>query len=272
MWPFGKSAKDRLVDALKDQELTRSLDLNVRVDDKTAFVSGQVPNERYKNLITAVANGINGIERIDLSGITVSPTAATTSAGQPSGGGVMDAVKDAAGNVAGAVGGALAGAADAAGNAVDAAMGDGLDEPSGRAKAALQRIKAEASLKDNPIDVLQKGNTIVLRGAVDSEQELARAKELAVGVPGVVGVDVSGLQVIAHASKLNTTDGHGDIVYTVQPGDTLSEIALNYYGSGGRTSYMKIAEANDLDDPNAIRVGQTLRIPGTTQGPDARLV
>lgn len=260
------------MDALKEQDLTKDLDLAVTVDDRTARVSGEVPNERYKNLITAIANGINGIERVDLSGIRVSPTAATTAQGQPSGGGVMDSVKDAAGAVAGAVGGAVSGAANAAGNAVDSVTGDGLDEPSGRAKAALQRIKAEPSLQNNPLDVLQKGNTIVLRGAVDSEQELNRAKELAVGVPGVTGVDVSGLQVIAHASTLNTTDAHGDVIYTVKSGDTLSEIALNYYGSAGRDSYMRIAEANDIDDPNVIRAGQTLRIPGTTRGPDARLV
>jgi nucleoid-associated protein YgaU len=34
---------------------------------------------------------------------------------------------------------------------------------------------------------------------------------------------------------------------------------------------MKIAEANGLADPNKIRVGQRLKIPGTTRGPDAVL-
>lgn len=49
--------------------------------------------------------------------------------------------------------------------------------------------------------------------------------------------------------------------YTVQPGDTLSKIAKQFYGNAN--SYMRIFEANrdQLDDPNMIRVGQTLAIP-----------
>ena len=239
MWPFGKSAKDRLVEALKDQELTANLGLDVSVAKKTAKISGEVPNERYKNLLTAIANGINGIEGVDLSGITVAP----------------------AGDAAGA----------AAGGVMSAAMSD-LDAPSGRAKAAHNLIKAEPSLADNPIDVLQKGTTVVLRGAVDSEEEHARAKQLAASVDGVTGVDVSGLQVIAHAAELNVTDDEGNVVYTVKSGDTLSAIALHYYGSAGRSSYMKIAEANGIENANLIRVGQQLVIPGTTKGPEERLI
>ena len=49
--------------------------------------------------------------------------------------------------------------------------------------------------------------------------------------------------------------------YTVQPGDTLSKIAKQFYGSAN--SYMKIFEANKdtLSDPNKIQVGQVLTIP-----------
>ena len=49
--------------------------------------------------------------------------------------------------------------------------------------------------------------------------------------------------------------------YTVQPGDTLSKIAKQFYGNAN--SYMKIFEANKdkLTDPNKIQVGQVLKIP-----------
>ena len=47
--------------------------------------------------------------------------------------------------------------------------------------------------------------------------------------------------------------------YTVQPGDSLSKISQKFYGSAGH--YMKIAEANGIDDPNLIRAGQELDIP-----------
>lgn len=244
MWPFGKSAKDRLLEAFKEQDLTSKLNLEVTVSKKVAKVSGEVPNERYKNLITAMANGINGIEGVDLSGITVA----------------------AGGDDQPATGGTIGGSVMSAANASD------LDAPSGRAKAAHALIKDEPSLADNPIDVLQKGTTIVLRGAVDSAEEHERAQQLALSVEGVTGVDVTGLQVIAHAAALNVTDDEGNIVYTVKSGDTLSAIALHYYGSAGRSSYMKIAEANGIANANLIRVGQKLVIPGTTQGPDERLV
>lgn len=223
MWPFGKSAQTRLREALDEQELTAGLGLDVSVKNNMAIFAGRVPNERFKNLLTAMATGINGITGVDLSGVQVD--AATAAA------------------------------------AVDA------QDPSALAKAALQAIKAEPSLQNNPLDVLQKGTTVVLRGAVDDKDEFEKARALALAVPNVTGVDVSGLQVIEHASELNVTDQDGDVVYTVRSGDTLSHIALHYYGSAGRQSYMKIAEANGISDPNKIRVGQQLKIPGTTAGP-----
>lgn len=247
MWPFGKNAKGRLEDALNEQELTQSLGLAVEVKNKTAIITGEVPNDRYPNLVRAIASGINGIDDVDVSGLRVKPGApATAGTGAQSGG--MGSAQQ-----------ATSGAASA------------LDEPSGRAKAAHASIKAEPTLANNPLDVLQKGTTVVLRGAVDNDTEFEKAKSLAMAVPGVTAVDTSGLQVIKDAALLNVTDADGDVVYTVKSGDTLSHIALHYYGSAGRSSYMKIAEANGISDPNKIRVGQVLKIPGTTNGPSEAL-
>lgn len=241
MWPFGKSAQARLEEALADQELTSKLGLKVEVKQKVAYVSGTVPNERYKNLIKAIATGINGIDDVDLSQVKVASAAQTAPTGK------TDAPTAAAGSTA---------------------RTNPLDAPSARAKEAYAKIRADSSLANNPLDVLQKGNVIVLRGAVDSPKEHERAQALAASVEGVTGVDVSGLQVIARASELNVTDADGDVVYTVKSGDTLSHIALQYYGSAGPRAYMKIAAANGLADPNKIYVGQKLKIPGTTKGPD----
>ena len=243
MWPFGKNAKGRLEDALKEQELTRSLKLAVEVKDKTAIIEGEVPNDRFPNLIRAIATGINGIDNVDVSGVRVAAGAPATAGASAQSGGMSSAQ--------GSTGGATA----------------ALDEPSGRAKAAHANIRGEPTLANNPLDVLQKGTTIVLRGAVDNDAEFEKAKALALAVPGVTAVDTSGLQVIKDAALLNVTDADGDVVYTVKSGDTLSHIALHYYGSAGRSSYMKIAEANGISDPNKIRVGQVLKIPGTTKGP-----
>jgi LysM repeat protein len=47
--------------------------------------------------------------------------------------------------------------------------------------------------------------------------------------------------------------------YTVQAGDTLSKISQKFYGNANE--YTKIAQANGIDNPNLIKVGQELDIP-----------
>lgn len=229
MWPFGKSTKKRLQEAVDAHEALKKHSLEVDVKKKTAVFSGEVPNESLQKALKNVAQGINGVKEVDVSGVNVA-------------------------------GGAQKGAPEKA-----------EADSSAKAKAALEKLQGESSLANNPLDVPQKGATVVLRGAVDSQEELNKAKELAGSVKGVTGVDASGLQVIQNASKLNVTDDDGDVVYTVESGDTLSHIALHYYGDAGQSSYMKIAEANGLDNPDKIQVGQTLKIPGTTKGPDAQI-
>jgi LysM repeat protein len=47
-------------------------------------------------------------------------------------------------------------------------------------------------------------------------------------------------------------------VHVVQPGDTLSELAARF-----GTTVTKLQRLNNIPDPNLIRVGQVLKIPGT---------
>ena len=51
----------------------------------------------------------------------------------------------------------------------------------------------------------------------------------------------------------------GNQSYTVQPGDNLSKISKRFYGDANK--YMTIVKANNLDDPDKIKVGQELVIP-----------
>jgi nucleoid-associated protein YgaU len=57
------------------------------------------------------------------------------------------------------------------------------------------------------------------------------------------------------------TAGSAGKTYTVKPGDTLSKISKEFYGSAN--NYMKIFDANrdKLNDPDKIQVGQELKIP-----------
>jgi nucleoid-associated protein YgaU len=47
--------------------------------------------------------------------------------------------------------------------------------------------------------------------------------------------------------------------YKVQPGDNLSKISKQFYGDANK--YQVIANANNLKDPDKIKVGQDLIIP-----------
>jgi nucleoid-associated protein YgaU len=51
----------------------------------------------------------------------------------------------------------------------------------------------------------------------------------------------------------------GQQTYTVRPGDNLSKISKQFYGDANK--YMTIAQANNLQDPDKIKVGQELIIP-----------
>ena len=51
----------------------------------------------------------------------------------------------------------------------------------------------------------------------------------------------------------------GNQTYTVQPGDNLSKISKHFYGDANK--YAQIVKANNLADPDKIKVGQQLVIP-----------
>jgi len=80
--------------------------------------------------------------------------------------------------------------------------------------------------------------------------------------PATVAAAPAGIATAA-SSSLAGQPGY----YTVQPGDTLRRIALQY-----GTTWQNLAQWNDLSDPNVIEVGQVLRVvppQGATQAAGA---
>ena len=55
------------------------------------------------------------------------------------------------------------------------------------------------------------------------------------------------------------TSGGAEQPYTIQSGDNLSRIAKRFYGDANK--YRDIAQANGIDDPDKIQVGQDLNLP-----------
>lgn len=250
MWPFGKSTEDRIQEALKQQERTRNLNLQIEERGGNVTISGDVPNDRYAGLIRIIAEGVKGVKQVDVSGLR--PREVTPQPAQEQ----MATRKEPVANP----------------------QEDDLQqviEQSQIAKAVLRNLEANVELKDDPIDVLQTGRSVILRGAVDSQHEYNLAEKIARETEGVASVDASGLKIVekakekfreAQVSSQQSKPKSGpvnipDEWYTVKAGDTLSEIAQRFYGDASKESYMKIARANGISDPNLIRVGQKLQIP-----------
>ncbi|MCL6527091.1 MAG: LysM peptidoglycan-binding domain-containing protein [Thermaceae bacterium] len=228
MWPFGKSLKQRVEDALNSTNVLKDLGLTVNENGGNVSISGAIPAETYKRAIEVAVGGVSGIKSLDLNGL-IAPESVSE-----------EAIRSAE------------------------AQTQQVENASALAKKVLAALKANGELRDDPIDVLQSGSGVVLRGAVDSQHEYNLAVQIAQQV-GATAVDANGLQVHDGAkAKFAAESGYVNVPdewYTVQSGDTLSEIAQKFYGDGTRDSYMKIAKANGLENPDLIRVGQKLQIP-----------
>ena len=279
MWPFGKSTADRVKEALNAQPQLKDLGLQVSESGGNVTVSGMVPNDRYGQLVNVVAEGINGVKSVDTSGLIAQepqtaagvsspdtsaqdtpnqdiPNQNTTVNAAPSPapvGASMPEIKP--------VGSAAPTApAPTTSAQADDAIAQAV-ESSKIAKAVYHAIRSNGELADDPIDVLQSGKSVILRGAVDNDHEQRLAEQIARGVEGVSGVDISNLKVVAQAKEMHQSrdEKTGDATYTVKSGDTLSAIAQQYFGDAMR--YKDIAHFNNISDPDHIQAGQVLKIP-----------
>jgi osmotically-inducible protein OsmY len=234
MWPFGKSIKQRVEDEMKKYPDILSQPVTVEENHGTVKFQGVVSNDKVIKLLTAIASGINGVKNVDTGMVGVEDSEPET----------VPAVDD---------------------SQVQAAI-----DASAVAKAVYHDIINNGELSNNPIDVLQSGTEVVLRGAVDSEHEYRLAVQVASAVSGVTGVNANDLQIVegakqkheaAKAEEVAKTSAPGyvnipDEWYVVRRGDTLGEIA-----SSLSSSVDAIAKANGIHDVNLIKIGQKLQIP-----------
>lgn len=235
MWPFGKSTANRVQEALNANPRLQGLNLQVQERGGNVTVTGNVPNDRYGQLVQVVAQGISGVNSVDVSGLIPQQTQEVQASSEVS-------------------------LPDAPSASFDAEIQQAVDS-SRLAKEAYSAIRGNGELANNPIDVLQSGSSIILRGAVDSDHEQRLAEQLTRAVSGVTAVDISGLKVIQNVKELTQQkdEASGDVTYTIKAGDTLSDIAQRYFGDPMR--YKDIAHYNNISNPDHIEVGQAIRIP-----------
>lgn len=109
--------------------------------------------------------------------------------------------------------------------------------------------------------------------AIARSNPLKDPRRLAVGETIRVPVDPENIQgrVVAGegaAPASTPTADPGWVEYTVQPGDSLTRIARSYYGSVRFADAIFEANRETLSSPDALRVGQVLRLPPTPAGED----
>jgi nucleoid-associated protein YgaU len=124
-------------------------------------------------------------------------------------------------------------------------MPDLFEQLKQKYQPVLDTIQKEgAQLQNLNLD----GNQLYLKATATSEASKNRIWD------AIKGVDPKFAD-LKHDIEFRQTDQ----TYTVQPGDSLSKISKHFYGDAGK--YMKIAQANKLDDPDKIKAGQQLIIP-----------
>jgi nucleoid-associated protein YgaU len=141
---------------------------------------------------------------------------------------------------------------------------DRLEELKQKYSAALQTIQ-QRGVRLSHLHV--QDNKLYIEGAAPSEaiknevwNQIKAADPTYSDLTANITVDSSLPQPQAAAAAA-AGSASGGKTYTVQPGDSLSKIAKQYYGNAN--DYNKIFEANrdKLSDPNKIQVGQELVIP-----------
>jgi LysM repeat protein len=103
----------------------------------------------------------------------------------------------------------------------------------------------------------QEGDKLHFKGTVKSDDEKNQIWNAIKTIPSWQSDINAEIQVVPQAAA-----APAGRTYTVQAGDTLSKIAKEHLGNAN--AYMKIFEANkdQLSDPDKIKPGQVLKIPG----------
>lgn len=124
--------------------------------------------------------------------------------------------------------------------------------PSAIADQAKTALQTASGLDETALQVVVRGNAAVVSGEVLTSKQRSRAEQVLRGVKGIGSVDASGVKVLARTK--GTT-------HVVRKGDTLSKIALEYYGESSLADRLLAANGAVLKGRTDLSIGQELRVP-----------
>jgi nucleoid-associated protein YgaU len=117
---------------------------------------------------------------------------------------------------------------------------------------AAEALRAVPGMQETGISFEVRGTTAALGGSVQRYRELQEARKALLAVSGIDNVDSSGVEIRARS---------GGATHTVGKGDTLSDIAYEYYGESSKADAILKANKPVLKGRPNLQIGQVLTIP-----------
>jgi nucleoid-associated protein YgaU len=133
-----------------------------------------------------------------------------------------------------------------------------------KVRGSFPRAQISASVADKIVTLRGEAPDLDTKGRIMAEfNKLVKTDNTInqINIPKAAGAPAAAGSVAAAGAPATVAGAGGPRIHEVVKGDTLSAIAMKYYGSANK--YMKIFEANRhiLDDPDKIKPGQKLTIP-----------
>ena len=156
----------------------------------------------------------------------------------------------------------LAGQAAAATPATPSPMSEKEDEASGGGVAE----ESEPETEDITMGEVQDNTDATDRALTGSEEEIQSDDDVSTDEGEIAGSSEESEEAIVVGTEGGSVldasaEGVSNEVYTVVRGDTLIGIAHRY-----GTDYKTLARLNDIDNPNLILPGQTIKLPAASAG------
>ena len=143
---------------------------------------------------------------------------------------------------------------------------DRLEELKNKYHAALETIH-QKGVRLSHLHI--QDNKLFIQGAAPSQEvknevwnQIKAADSNYSDLTCDLSIDPSLAPAQTQAAAATVGGGTAGRTYKVQPGDTLSKIAKEFYGNANEYNRIFQANRDKLQDPDKIQVGQELTIPG----------